>query len=71
MKDDEREAEASVAEGRREVEARLAELKASIGRETGTVPKARYAIVAMVAAATGFALAARRKRRKRISPPAA
>lgn len=70
MKDEEREIAASVAESRREVEARLAELKASIGRETGTVPRARYAILGMVAAAAGFALAARRKKRKRIQPAA-
>lgn len=70
MKDEELDAAAAVDESRREVEARLAELKASIGRETGMTPKARYTILAMVAAAAGFALAARRKRRKRVGPAA-
>lgn len=57
-----------VAESRREVEARLAELRAAIGRETGVVPRARYALLALVAAAAGFALTARRRRKKRIGP---
>lgn len=70
MKDEDRDTAAPVVESRREVEARMAELKAAIGRETGTIPKARYAILGMVAAAAGFALAAKRKKRKRIRPPA-
>ncbi len=63
-RDDERIA-AEVAESRREVEDRLAELRESIVRETGVLPKARYALLALVAGATGFALAARRRRRAR------
>lgn len=70
MKNEVRDAVASVSESRRDVEARLAELKRSIGRETGMVPSARYVIMAMTAAAAGFALAARRKKRKRVAPPA-
>lgn len=67
MKNEERDAVASVSESRREVEARLAELKRSIGRETGMVPSARYVILGMTAAAAGFALALRRKKRKRVA----
>jgi hypothetical protein len=64
-RDEERIAEA-VAESRREVERRLSELRESIVRETGILPKARYALLALVAGSTGFALAARwRSRRKR------
>lgn len=58
-------AAAGVEEGRREVEARLADLKAAIGRETGLTPRARYVILGVAAAATGFALAARRRKKKR------
>lgn len=57
----------SVQEHRREVETRVAELRAAIGRETGTTPMARYAVLALVAGAVGLALAARRHKRKRIS----
>lgn len=71
MKDEDRDTAGAVQESRREVEARLAELKAAIGRETGIVPKARYAVVVLVAAAAGFAVAARRRKKKRISPSGA
>lgn len=66
-KDRERdEARRGVEEQRREVEERLAELKASIGRELGVTPKAKYTLLAVVAGATGLALAARgRKKRKK------
>lgn len=60
-----REDDETVAESRREVEARLAEVKASIGRELGMVPKARYTLLAVVAGAVGLTLAVKRKRRKR------
>lgn len=60
-----REDDETVAESRREVETRLAEVKASIGRELGMVPKARYTLLAMVAGAVGLTLAVKRKRRKR------
>jgi len=58
--------DSSVEEWRREVETRVAELKAAIGRETGMAPRARYAVLALVAGAAGLALAARRRKRKRI-----
>lgn len=60
----------AVEERRLDVEERLAELRASIGREVGVVPKAGYAVLGLVAAASGFALAARsRKKRKRTTKP--
>lgn len=54
-----------VAAGRREVERRLAELRESIVRETGILPKARWILLALVAGSTGFALAVRRRRSRR------
>lgn len=60
------ETDGSVQEWRREVETRVAELRAAIGRETGMAPKAKYTILALVAGAAGLALAARRRKRKRI-----
>lgn len=60
-----REDDETVAESRREVETRLAEVKASIGRELGMVPKARYTLLAVVAGAVGLTLAVKRKRRKK------
>lgn len=64
-----RDPDRTVEDSRREVEARLAEIRASIGRELGVVPKARYTLLALVAGAAGLALAAgRRKKKKRRSP---
>lgn len=60
-----REDDETVAESRREVETRLAEVKASISRELGMVPKARYTLLAVVAGAVGLTLAVKRKRRKK------
>ncbi|HSL85231.1 MAG TPA: hypothetical protein VLF66_20855 [Thermoanaerobaculia bacterium] len=54
-----------VVERRREVEERLAEVRAAIGRETGVAPAARYSLLALVAGAVGLALARRRRRSKR------
>ena len=66
MSRDEREDEAAaVAESRREVEGRVAELRTAIGRETGLLPRAKYTLVALVAGAVGVALAARRRKKKR------
>lgn len=65
MSREEREPDDTVAESRREVETRLAELRASIGREVGVAPKARYTLLALVAGAVGVALAVKRKRRKK------
>jgi phosphotransferase system glucose/maltose/N-acetylglucosamine-specific IIC component len=65
VSDEERTPDRAVEESRREVEERLAEVKASIGREVGMVPKAKYALLALVAAAAGVALAARRRRKKK------
>lgn len=65
MKDEDRDGNGEVAESRKEVEARVAELRAAIGRETGVVPRARYTLLALVAGAAGLALAAGRRKRKR------
>lgn len=61
----ERDADDAVAESRREVETRLAEVKASIGRELGVAPKARYTVLAVVAGAVGLALAVKKRRKKK------
>lgn len=55
----------AVVERRREVEERLAELRASIGREVGAAPAAKYTLLGLVAGAVGLALAVKRKKRKR------
>ncbi len=61
-----RETQRAVVEQRREVEERLAELKASIGRELGVIPSARYTLLALVAGSVGLSLAfKRRKKRKK------
>jgi LPXTG cell wall anchor motif len=64
-RDEREESAAAVLEGRREVEDRMAELRASIGRETGVVPRAKYTLLALAAAAVGMTLAARRRKKKR------
>lgn len=64
-RDEREEAAAMVAESRREVEERMAELRGAIGRETGVVPRARYALLALVAGAVGVTLANRRRRKKK------
>lgn len=55
----------AVIEQRREVEERLAELKASIGRELGVGPAARYTLLALIAGATGLALALKRRKKRK------
>jgi LPXTG-motif cell wall-anchored protein len=65
MRTEEHESSGSVEEWRREVETRVAELKAAIGRETGMAPMAKYTVLALVAGAAGLALAARRRKRRR------
>lgn len=62
--DEREEAAAAVLESRREVEDRITELRRSISRETGVVPKAKYTLLALVAGAVGVTLAARRRRKK-------
>lgn len=58
-----RETQRAVVEQRREVEERLAELKASIGRELGVIPSARYTLLALVAGAVGLSLAFKRRKK--------
>lgn len=58
-------AAAAVAESRRDVEDRIAELRVAIGRETGVVPKAKYTLAGLAAAAVGVTLAAKRRKKKR------
>lgn len=65
MSREELEPDEALMRNRREVEERLAEIKVSIGRELGVVPKAKYTLLALVAGAAGLALASRRRRRKR------
>lgn len=62
---DREDAQEAVIEQRREVEERLAELKASIGRELGVVPAAKYTLLALVAGATGLALALKRRKKRK------
>lgn len=55
----------AVVERRREVEERLAEVRAAIGREVGAAPAAKYTLLALVAGAVGLALAVKRKKSKK------
>jgi hypothetical protein len=66
-RDERDEVAAAVAESRRDVEDRITELRRSISRETGVVPKAKYTLLALVAGAVGLTLAARRRRKKKRS----
>lgn len=53
-----------VEERRREVERRLADVRTSIDRELGVLPRAKTAVIGLAAVAAGFALALKRKRSK-------
>jgi hypothetical protein len=66
-RDERDEAAAAVVESRRDVEDRITDLRRSISRETGVVPKAKYTLLALVAGAVGLTLAARRRRKKKRS----
>jgi hypothetical protein len=66
-RDERDEAAAAVVESRRDVEDRITDLRRSISRETGVVPKARYTLLALVAGAVGLTLAARRRLKKKRS----
>jgi hypothetical protein len=56
------EARAEIARRRQRVEDRLAAVRAALVTETGRAPVRRGWLVAMVAAATGLAVALRRRR---------
>ena len=58
-------AASEVERSRREVERRLHDVRTSIVRETGILPKAKYAILGIAAAAAGFALASKRRNKRR------
>lgn len=60
-----READRRLVEARREVELRLGELRAAVEDELGFLPQRKYWIVAALAGAAGFALALRRRGRRR------
>lgn len=64
-RDSREDAAEAVAESRRDVEDRITELRTAIGRETGVVPKARYTLLGLAAAAVGVTLAAKRRKKKR------
>jgi len=58
-----REAERRLEESRREAEIRLAEVRGALQTEIGVIPKRKYWLMALAAAAAGFAVALRRGRR--------
>jgi hypothetical protein len=60
------EEEGRLARSRRDAEERLADLRSSMGRELGTAPKKAYLLLLLAAGATGFAIAMRRFRRRRL-----
>jgi vacuolar-type H+-ATPase subunit E/Vma4 len=60
------EAERRLEEARREAETRLTEVRAALQTEVGFAPKRKYLMMALAAGAMGFAVALKRKRRKKL-----
>ena len=60
-----REAERRLEESRREAELRLTEVRAALHTEVGLVPKRKYLMMALAAGAMGFAVALRRRGKKK------
>ena len=60
------EAERRLEEARRAAEARLTEVRSALETEVGFAPKRRYLMMALAAGAMGFAVALKRKRRKKL-----
>ena len=62
------EAERRLEESRREAEMRLTEVRTAVHTEVGSVPKRKYLLMAVAVGAAGFAMALRRrgKRRKKL-----
>jgi hypothetical protein len=59
------EVERRLEESRREAELRLAEVRTAVKTEVGIVPKKKYWMMALAAGATGFAVAIRRRGKRR------
>ena len=62
-----REAERRLEQSRREAELRLAEVRTAVETEVGILPRKKYLLMALAAGAAGFALALRRKGKRRRS----
>ncbi|MEA2601308.1 MAG: hypothetical protein QOF89_2300 [Acidobacteriota bacterium] len=60
------EAERRLEEARREAELRLTEVRSALETEVGFAPKRKYLMMALAAGAMGFAVALKRKRRKKL-----
>jgi hypothetical protein len=59
------EVERRLEESRREAELRLAEVRTAVQTEMGIVPKRKYWVMALAAGAAGFAVAMRRRGKRR------
>jgi hypothetical protein len=59
------EVERRLEESRREAELRLAEVRTAVQTEVGIVPKRKYWAMALAAGAAGFAVAMRRRGKRR------
>lgn len=60
-----REVERRLEESRREAELRLAEVRTAVKTEVGVLPKRKYLMMALAAGAAGFAVALRKRGRRR------
>lgn len=61
-----REAESRLEEARRDAETRLTEVRSALETEVGFAPKRKYLLMALAAGAMGFAVALKRRRRKKL-----
>jgi hypothetical protein len=60
-----REAERRLEESRREAELRLSEVRTAVRTEVGVLPKKKWVLMALAAGAAGFAVALRKKKRRK------
>ena len=60
-----RQAERRLEESRREAELRLAEVRTAVKTEVGVLPKKKYLLMTLAAGAAGFAVAFRKRGRRR------
>jgi hypothetical protein len=65
LEEEQREAERRLEESRREAEMRLTEVRSAVQTEVGNLPKRKVWLMAVAVGAAGFALALRRRGRRR------
>lgn len=60
-----REAERRIEESRRQAELRLADVRSALETEVGFAPKRKYLLMALAAGAMGFAVALKKRSRRK------